>query len=125
MNNETRKQVMALKPKRENFASDDDFGEAYAAWLAIQKKLAPDTAPASAPPKPATAPSPQAKTGSVARPAARQIPPSAKTPPSPQTNRVSARNEAERDTWNLITKARFARAKESARTSKDNPGQKN
>jgi hypothetical protein len=81
---------MNSKPKRENFASDDDFGEAYGGWMAQQKK-----------------------TGSSAA-AAPKTPPLVVIPVNRKLAQIPARLEAERDTWNQNTKARFLRTKEIA-----------
>lgn len=82
---------MEPKPKRENYRSDDAFGEAYGHWMGRQKgkPVAP------------VAPSAQA-------PAA----------PRPLLTNTPARAEAERDTWNLNTKARFLRAKANEAAAK-------
>lgn len=93
---------MDNKPKRENFKSDDDFGEAYGNWMARQgKKSVPNA---------------------VAPQAPRTVNPSvlAPAPAKASLPRLPARMEAERDTWNLNTKARFLRekAKESAAKNK-------
>jgi hypothetical protein len=77
------------KPRRQDFATDDDFGEAYARWM-----MRPAPAAPAAPPRAAT-------------------PPSATLPA-----RFTARAEIERDTWNQHTKARFMRAKETAPSPK-------
>ena len=84
---------MDTKPKRENYRSDDDFGEAYAHWMGRPK----------------------------AQPVARSAPAPAQVAPRPLLTNTPARAEAERDTWNLNTKARFLRAKanEAAAKSKD------
>jgi type V secretory pathway adhesin AidA len=86
------------KPRRQDFATDDDFGEAYAIWMMRQSKQ---------PQSPAKVTS----TATVARTA-----PAA--PPKPSTDRVTARSEIERDTWNQHTKARFMRAKDAVQSSK-------
>jgi hypothetical protein len=78
---------MNRKPRREDFASDDDFGEAYGDWMAHQKK---------------------ASSQAVKAPALKVIPVDRKL------TQIPARLEAERDTWNQNTKARFLRAKENA-----------
>jgi hypothetical protein len=72
---------MDTKPKRENYRSDDAFGEAYGHWMGRQK----------------------------VKPAVRAV--SAQAAPRPLLTNTPARAEAERDTWNLNTKARFLRAK--------------
>ena len=91
---------MNTKPKRENFRSDDDFGEAYALWM-LQQKKAPAPTPSAAP-----------KAQTPLPPAVTVIPVNRNLP------QIPARIEAERDTWNQTTKARFMRAKEKDRMSK-------
>ncbi len=86
------------KPRRQDFATDDDFGEAYALWMMRQSKQ----------PK---SPAKVTSTATVARTA-----PAA--PPKPSTDRFTARAEIERDTWNQHTKARFMRAKDAVQPSK-------
>ena len=82
---------MNSKPKRENFASDDDFGEAYGDWMAQQRKAS-----------------------SAAAAAAPKTPPLVVIPVNRKLAQIPARLEAERDTWNQNTKARFLRTKEMA-----------
>lgn len=77
---------MDTKPKRENYRSDDAFGEAYGHWMGRQRV------------KPA-APAP--------------------VTPKPMLTNTPARAEAERDTWNLNTKARFLRAKANEAATKN------
>lgn len=43
---------MIAKPLRENFKSDDDFGEAYAYWMAHRTKAAAPALPIAAPAAP-------------------------------------------------------------------------
>ncbi len=103
MNDGNRRPPQDPKPKRESFASDDAFGEAYGHWMSRQPKTA------AAPVKP-----------QVPAPAAKRAPPSHPVPvtvplaTSPASPRISARTEIERDTWNQHTKARFMKAKISA-----------
>ena len=84
------------KPKRSDFATDDDFGEAYALWMAYQKRAQ------------ATYSAPKPQNRAALPPAAPVIPVNRKLA------QIPARVEAERETWNLTTKARFQRAKENA-----------
>jgi hypothetical protein len=101
MNDGNRRPPQDPKPRRESFASDDAFGEAYGHWMSRQPKTAP------APVK-LDAPVPAAKRAPVSHPAPVSL---ATSPASP---RISARTEIERDTWNQHTKARFMKAKTSA-----------
>lgn len=83
---------MDTKPKRENYRSDDEFGEAYGHWMGRQR-VKPV---ASSAPVPATS--------------------------KPLLTNTPARAEAERDTWNLNTKARFLRAKANETAAKNKGG---
>ena len=83
---------MNAKPKREDFRTDDEFGEAYGHWMASKPKMTSRPAPQT--PQPSR-PQP------IARPA-QVLVNAARTP-------MSARFEADRDTWNHSTKARFRR----------------
>lgn len=94
---------MDNKPKRENFKSDDDFGEAYGHWMLRQGTK---SAPTAVAPKAPRAASPVAS-APVPTPAKASLP------------RLPARMEAERDTWNLNTKARFLRAKDKESAAKN------
>jgi hypothetical protein len=85
------------KPRRQDFASDDDFGEAYARWMMRTTKPATPTPPVSSTPSP--------------RPAAPAL-------RAPLPERSSARSEIEKDTWNQHTKARFMRAKQAQQVQK-------
>ena len=38
MTDETGARLVGAKPRRENFRSDDDFGEAYAHWMISKGK---------------------------------------------------------------------------------------
>lgn len=99
MNDATNPRAIDNKPKRENFSTDDDFGEAYANWRSQQGRVAVAA--------PAAKPQPQAAK------------PSAKPPaPAPARTALPRRSEAEREAWNLSTKERFWRAKTSASGSK-------
>jgi hypothetical protein len=80
---------MDTKPKRENYRSDDAFGEAYGHWMGRQ----------------------------MGKPAAPSAP--APVTPKPLLTNTPARAEAERDTWNLNTKARFLRAKATEAAAKN------
>lgn len=93
---------MDNKPKRENFKSDDDFGEAYGYWMARQGN------------RPVSAVAPKAPR--AASPVASAPAP---TPAKASLPRLPARMEAERDTWNLNTKARFLRAKDKESAAKN------
>lgn len=111
MNDTTDPRAMDPKPKRDNFATDDDFGEAYAYWMARQRRPSVATPAAKVLPKAATA------AQAVVRPSKPTTPPlasSAPVDPGPPPRR----SEAEREAWNLSTKARFWRAKTSASANK-------
>jgi len=97
MNDATSPGAMGNKPKRENYQTDDDFGEAYALWRSQQDRVA-QAAPV------AKRPSQVARASLVA--------------PVPANPLASRRSEAEREAWNLSTKARFWRAKTSASGNK-------
>lgn len=99
MNDANKPRAIDNKPQRENFSTDDDFGEAYANWRSQQGRVAA-VAPAAKP-----QPQPQ-----VARQPSR--------PPAPASPALPRRSEAEREAWNLSTKERFWRAKTSASGSK-------
>lgn len=103
ISDKTGERHMDNKPKRENFKSDDDFGEAYGNWMARQGKK---SAPTAVAPKAPRAAIPSAPTSAPA-PAKAPLP------------RLPARMEAERDTWNLNTKARFLRAKDKESAAKN------
>lgn len=96
MNDATSPRATDNKPQRENFATDDDFGEAYANWRSQQGRVA--AAPTAKPPPQAAAP--------------RSL------PPAPERSVLPRRSEAEREAWNLSTKERFWRAKTSASGNK-------
>lgn len=102
MSDATGPRAVASKPKRENFKTDDDFGEAYVLWRSQQILAA--VAPPSAPP-----PKPKPVVARAPAPAPVALPPAAALP---------RRSEAEREAWNLSTKARFWRAKVSASKNK-------
>jgi hypothetical protein len=87
---------MNEKPQRANFTSDDAFGEAYGHWMANKPKSAP-------------------------KPVARPAPQVAPTPGNPQRPPMPARFEADRDTWNHSTKARFVRAAAAEAATKAKP----
>lgn len=110
MNDTTDPRAMDPKPKRDNFATDDDFGEAYAYWMARQRRPSVVTPAAKVLPK-ATVPQ------AVAKPTKPATPPLASPPPA-DTGPPPRRSEAEREAWNLSTKARFWRAKTSASANK-------
>jgi hypothetical protein len=103
MSDMTGERHMDNKPKRENFNSDDDFGEAYGNWMARQARK---PVPAAVAPK---APRPASPLASAVAPAPVKAP----------LQRLPARMEAERDTWNLNTKARFLRAKDKESAAKN------
>ncbi len=81
------------KPRRQDFTTDDEFGEAYALWMMRQPKVSRSTVVAAQP---------------------RAVPAAAAAAPKPLPPRWTARAEIERDTWNQHTKARFMRAKAGA-----------
>lgn len=105
MNDATDPRAMDPKPKRDNFATDDDFGEAYAYWMARQRRPSVVTPAAKVLPQAAAKPTQSAKPPLAAPAAADPMPP-------------PRRSEAEREAWNLSTKARFWRAKTSASANK-------
>lgn len=94
------------KPRRQDFATDDQFGEAYGHWMGRQAKLA------------AQRPAVKAAPAAVAPPASRAAPVASK-PASSTLSRMSLRGDMERDTWNQHTKARFQRAKAANTPTKD------
>jgi hypothetical protein len=100
MSDAAKARAVPPKPRREDYASDDDFGEAYVLWKS-QQILAAAAAPA------APAPPPVAK-----RPAASAAKPRVTLPPMAPPL-LPRQSEAEREAWNLSTKARFWRAKTS------------
>jgi len=103
MNNATNPRGLDHKPKRENFQTDDDFGEAYAIWRSQQGRVA------------ASAPVVKAQPQAAKPPA---IPPASAPAPALARPTQPRRSEAEREAWNLSTKERFWRAKTSASGSK-------
>ncbi len=105
MNDATDPRAMDPKPKRDNFATDDDFGEAYAYWMARQRRPSVVTPAAKVLPQTAAKPTQSTKPPLTAPAAADPV-------PQPR------RSEAEREAWNLSTKERFWRAKTSASGSK-------
>lgn len=97
MTDETGARLVGAKPRRENFRSDDDFGEAYAHWM-ISKGKTPV----------AQTPSPIAPIHSAPLSRSAQV----AITPSP-SKRMPVRIEAERDFWNKSTKLLFQRRKSS------------
>lgn len=97
MNDVTDPRSIDNKPKRENFSTDDDFGEAYANWRSQQGRVAAAAPTAKLQPQ-------------VAKPLS--------MPSAPARSVLPRRSEAEREAWNLSTKERFWRAKTSASGSK-------
>ena len=97
MNTDPPSDSQNAKPRRQDFASDDDFGEAYARWMMRSTKSA--------------APTPQVSSAPPPRPAAPAL-------RAPLPERSSARAEIEKDTWNQHTKARFMRAKQGQEAQK-------
>lgn len=89
MTDETGARIVGAKPRRENFKSDDDFGEAYARWMISKGKI-----PVAQTPVPPPRPAQVANTSSPGK-------------------RMPVRIEAERDFWNQSTKLRFQRGKSS------------
>jgi hypothetical protein len=85
------------KPKREDFRTDDEFGEAYGYWMVSTSKAVPKT----------VVPTPQ-------RPRPPQFAKPIPVIVNPARSPMSARFEADRDTWNHSTKARFQRAAANA-----------
>lgn len=98
MSDARRPGAVLAKPKREDFRTDDDFGEAYAFWR-IQQVSVAATSPVSAPVRPVVKAPPAKPVVNLASPAGTVLP---------------RQSEAEREAWNLSTKARFWRAKNSA-----------
>ncbi len=95
MKDETGARIAVTKPKRENFKTDDDFGEAYAYWMRSKGNIPVAQTPSPIAPIYST---PVSKPVQVAN------------TPGPG-KRMPVRIEAERDFWNKSTKLRFQRGR--------------